>query len=451
MAARKSRPYEVEKALSQHPQVSEAGVFAVPHPRLGENVAAAVVLQSGATTTPSASRDFVRGRLTGSKIPQRIDLVTVLPKVIPADLRAELTAASAKKDRRIDPPEQPLQFQILEIWQRLLQRVDIGIHDDFFEAGGDSLLAAEMLLEVEAVIAHSIPQSALAQASTIRQIAKIAAQDNHTGEELVTKARDGTGRPFFFCHGDYSTRGFYAIRLASLLDTERPVYLIHPLRNVDENSDIDFEQLANRHLPHLLAMQPAGKFQIGGFCNGGLLAWEIARQLIRAGREVESVLLIETISLNCRPSFRAIRQVLRAVTIGPLAATTFRRVRRDGMRKIWNLARKSDSIKLRLKAAEETTLPFDDRDLPYFRAMSNYIPKKLDVGVTVIVCEQNAKATYFSPTAWKRVSRELNYQTVPGQHLMCITTYAAALAEVLSQCLSGLAPRPPLGKAPPTY
>jgi oxalate---CoA ligase len=446
----KISPYEVEKALLQHPQVSEAGVFAVPHPRLGENVAAAVVLVSGAATTPSELRDFVRGHLTGFKIPQRIDLVTALPKGPSGKIsRAELTAASTKKCRLIDPPEQPLEFQIVEIWQRLLHRVDIGIHDDFFEAGGDSLLAAEMLLEVEAAIAHAIPQSALAQASTIRQIAKIAAQDNRSCEELVTKAKDGTGRPFFFCHGDYSTRGFYAIRLASLLDTDRPVYLIHPLRDVNENSDIYFEQLANRYLPHLLTMQPAGKFQIGGFCNGGLLAWEIARQLIRAGREVESVFLVETISLNCRPSFRAIRQVLHAVTIGPLAATTFRRIRRDSMRKIWNVARKTDNIKSRLEAAGETSLPFDDRDLPYFRAMSNYIPKKLDVEVTAIVCEQNAKASYFSPIAWKRVSRGLNYQTVPGQHLTCITTYVAALAEVLNQYLTGLEPRPPLGKAPP--
>ena len=84
----------------------------------------------------------------------------------------------------------------MDIWRRLLQRSDIGIHDDFFEAGGDSLLATQMLLEVEAAVGGRVPQSALAEASTIRQLASIATA-GIDDEELVTIAKDGVGTPFF--------------------------------------------------------------------------------------------------------------------------------------------------------------------------------------------------------------------------------------------------------------
>ena len=83
------------------------------------------------------------------------------------------------------------------------------------------------------------------------------------------------------------TRGFYALKLAALLDSNQPVYLIQPLRDVDHSSDLVMEDMARLHLPRLLELQPQGKFRLGGYCNGGLLAWEIAHQLISAGREVE--------------------------------------------------------------------------------------------------------------------------------------------------------------------
>ena len=85
----------------------------------------------------------------------------------------------------------------MDIWQRLLQRSDIGIHDDFFEAGGDSLLATQMLLEVEVVVGGRVPQSALAEASTVRQLAT-SATNGFGPQESLLKAKEGAGTPFFF-------------------------------------------------------------------------------------------------------------------------------------------------------------------------------------------------------------------------------------------------------------
>ena len=154
----KISPVDVEQALLLHPCVREAAAFGVPHPRLGENVAAAVVLQPEATTTPFELRIFLRDRLAAFKIPQRIDIVTSLPKSRTGKvLRTQLAEARIKHQRQIDPPKTPLQIQILAIWQRLLERTDVGVHDDFFEAGGDSLLEIAMLAELELLTGRTIP------------------------------------------------------------------------------------------------------------------------------------------------------------------------------------------------------------------------------------------------------------------------------------------------------
>jgi acyl-CoA synthetase (AMP-forming)/AMP-acid ligase II len=79
-AGMKISPLEVEEALLNHPDVSEAAAFGVPHPTLGESIAAAVVLHPGATVTSADLRGFLRGHLALFKIPHRIVLLNQLPK-----------------------------------------------------------------------------------------------------------------------------------------------------------------------------------------------------------------------------------------------------------------------------------------------------------------------------------------------------------------------------------
>ena len=221
----------------------------VTHPRLGENVGAVVVLHPNAETTSTELRTFLRTHLAAVKIPPRIDIVNSIPKGATGKIfRAQLAEDAVNRSHRFDPPEHPLEFQITEIWQRLLKRPNIGIHDDFFEAGGNSLLATQMLLEVEAIVGRRLSQSALAEASTIHQLATIAVMEAGDNDELVTKAKDGGGAPFFFCHGDFATRGFYALKLAALLDPDLPVYLIHPVRDPDETSELIFEDMARPYV-----------------------------------------------------------------------------------------------------------------------------------------------------------------------------------------------------------
>ena len=442
----KISPYEVEKVLLQHPAVREAGVFGVPHPRLGENVAAVVVLHPNAATTSTELRTFLRAHLAAVKVPPRVDIVNSIPKSpIGKISRIRLAETTVNRDHRIDPPEHPLEFQITEIWQRLLQRADVGIHDDFFEAGGDSLFATQMLLEVEAIIGRRLSQSALTEVSTIHQLAAVAVQEAGDGDELVTKAKDGAGTPIFFCHGDFATRGFYALKLAALLD--QPVYLVHPVRDPDETVELVIEEMARPYVSRLLELHPRGNFRLGGYCNGGLLAWEIAHQLAQSGRQVDAIVLINGISLNSRRRFRIFHHVVHGTSM-PWTRTSESRLRREGMRVVWDWARRAGgsrigwiaqpflSVRNRLvrrnRATSPQGSPFAKYVASYYRAMANYIPPKLDCEVFAIICEQHANFFEWSAEPWTGLARDVHHAIVPGDHMTCITIHVEALAQALN-------------------
>jgi acyl-CoA synthetase (AMP-forming)/AMP-acid ligase II/thioesterase domain-containing protein/acyl carrier protein len=413
--------YEVDRALSLHPSIRDAAAFSVPHPRLGENVAAAVVLMPGAMTTPTEMKAFLTDHLAPFKIPHHVVVMPELPKgATGKTLRLQLSEAAAAQIRDIAPPEDPLHVQILEIWQRLLGRADIGIDEDFFEAGGDSLLAVQMVCEIEAITRQRIPPSALRSAYTVRELATAVVRGMPATPELVTLAKDGSGTPLLFYHGDYRTRGFYALKLADMLTGDQPVYLLHSHPNPDLNLTI--EEMAQAYLPHVLTAHPAGAFQIGGYCHGGLLAWEIAHQLERMGREVEGVALVDTISLNAWPVFRAIAKFLGFV--GSVAPKRIgEKLKADGMRTVWRTGK-------RLRAVWHTgKWHISGTSGSYSRAMSNYIPPKITTRVLCVICEESRTSAKFS-TPWTNLAPDVYCDYVEGIHASCITKHVGDIARL---------------------
>jgi thioesterase domain-containing protein len=307
----------------------------------------------------------------------------------------------------------------------------------------------QMLLEVEALLGYQISKSDVAEATTIHQLAAIPATGVRDGDdELVTKAKGGAGRPFFFCHGDFETHGFYAVKLAALLEPDQPVYLLHPLLDVTEKSELVIEDMARVYVSRLIALQPHGSFQLGGFCNGGLLAWEIAHQLVRAGREIELVVLVDSFSLNSRPLFRTLHRVLQGMASLTLPKDLQRILRREAMPAVWKWTRESEgsayqwivlavqSFNQRLaranSAARPSTSLFDWRNVLYFRAMANYIPPKLDCDLIAVACEHNANTFEWSTEPWTRLASTVRHIIVPGEHRTCITKHVEALAQSLN-------------------
>jgi acyl-CoA synthetase (AMP-forming)/AMP-acid ligase II len=173
----KIAPQEVDEVLLQHPAVAEAATFAVPHATLGEDVASAVVLRPDALAELNDIRRFAIGRIADFKIPRRLFIVGEIPKgptgkVQRVGLAAKLgLATSTVLPPGFAAPRTPLEEVLAKRWAEILQVEQIGIHDDFFGSGGDSLLVAYVLSHVYEIAQVQLEVSLFFEAPTVAEVA----------------------------------------------------------------------------------------------------------------------------------------------------------------------------------------------------------------------------------------------------------------------------------------
>src|SRR5262249_45044798 len=157
----------------EHPAVAEAATFAVPHHTLGEDVAAAVVLRPRAKVTPKDLRQFARARLAEFKIPREVLFVKEIPKgptgkIQRIGLAARLGLGSGTKGSpAYVAPATTLEKALAEVWAGILHLQKIGIHDDFFALGGDSLMATRVLIRLHEITQFEIEISSIFETPTI--------------------------------------------------------------------------------------------------------------------------------------------------------------------------------------------------------------------------------------------------------------------------------------------
>ena len=173
----KIAPQEVDEVLLGHPAVAEAATFAIPHATLGEDVASAIVLRSNAVATPKDIRQFATSRIADFKVPRQVFIVDEIPrgptgKVQRIGLPAKLGLATRRPHpRAFVAPRTPLEKVLARRWAEILQVAKIGIHDDFFASGGDSLLATEVLGHVYEITQVELEVSRFFQAPTVAEVA----------------------------------------------------------------------------------------------------------------------------------------------------------------------------------------------------------------------------------------------------------------------------------------
>jgi thioesterase domain-containing protein len=302
-----------------------------------------------------------------------------------------------------------------------------------------------MVLEVESIVRQPIPHSALRDVFTVRQFADAIRQIVPSRDETITCARAGSRLPFFFCHGDIGGRGMYALRLADLVDNHGPFYLLHPSTSLEKINSSTIEELASAYLPELLSIHPDGPFHLGGFCQGGLIAWELAHQLTKLGRKVSVLVLIDTISLNARPAPRLFAKALKSL---------LRHHQRDAladyvMGRLWNWLERLNRtdaglLKRALSRAQKRftgrvrndEIRVDELLKAYTNLMSNYIPPKLEVDIYCLVSEEARNQYRWARTPWTNMGLGFLTDDLLGDHLSCLTVHASRLASLLSQRLS---------------
>jgi len=167
----KISPTEIDRAIETMPGVREAGAFGVPHPTMGEDLVAAVVLDHGATIGVNEILAHVRDRLGPRQVPRHVYLVDALPRTDAGKLRRrELPAwvgldAGPQEPRPTEEPamatRSPLESALAGLWSAVLRRDRVTRDDNFFLLGGDSMSAVELVRQVAAVFGVALPLDAM--------------------------------------------------------------------------------------------------------------------------------------------------------------------------------------------------------------------------------------------------------------------------------------------------
>ena len=453
----KISPVEVDMALLRHPAVAEAAAFATPHPRLGEDVAAAVVLHPGVTVTPAELRHFLTHYIASFKIPRRIAILDHLPKgttgkVLRRQLAETLTATASndlKDAASAVPPTKPLtanlELELLTLWRQLLQNENIGLDDDLFESGADSLMATQVILEIERMVGHPVNPSILLEAPTIRTLVlNLGSQIQLPDDFVIHLHANGNRCPFLFFHGGLGV-AYYLGRLAPHLGADQPLLAIEPHGLQGETIPGTIEEMAADRVRLILQKQPSGPYRIGGFCNGALVAYEASRLLMAAGHKVEMLVLIDPPSVNAR----ALPQVLLSA-LNPLSscAATWAwcwMVRAEKLSVMswgqrWALlqterwAKKSDR---KVAGSIEPAAPgshavpellqtegSSDIVRRYASIMARYRPKPLDVPAIFYSADYDGRG-------WRRLLPDVEIIRLPGGHLQSVTDNVGDLANHL--------------------
>jgi len=294
-------PREIEEVLMAHPTVAEAIAFALPDERLGEDVGAAVVLRVGCDSSEFELRRFLATQLSAFKVPRKILIVSEIPKTAvgkPDRLRAADRLGLSKPDRRfpvveaIEPPRTELEALLAARWCRSLRVEAIGINQEYFALGGDSLALITMLSDFERLYGVQLDLVDILEGATIAKIAEQIESGSRGGSRrrLFSIKPAGSRSPLFLIGG-----GPLQKELAELLPRDQPVlscliddysYMPHPCR---------LEDIAAEHIRTIRAEQPIGPYCLGGWCKQGVVAYEAARQLVQQGEQVDLVVLFDAI------------------------------------------------------------------------------------------------------------------------------------------------------------
>jgi amino acid adenylation domain-containing protein len=453
---------EIEAVLSQHPAVSHAVVMAREDTPGEKRLVAYVELQKEQNTTVAELKNHVAAQVPAYMVPSAFLLLETLPLTPNGKINRQALPApelgSSPSSESYVAPRQPVEQQLVQIWEELLTARPIGIRDDFFELGGDSLLAVRLFDRIAQVCGKKLPLSTLFTGATIEHLAQAVVQEKKIDGRvpLVIVQEGGSQPPFFYLHGEWKGGGLYSRELARRQGPEQPFYLLEPYKFDGLTTLPTFEEMAAAHLEVMRQIQPEGPYFFSGYCNGALLAYEMARQMHAQGLEVGLVLLMD-------PDFparhgavrKAISNICNLLHIGPekqfegflCIQHIYRYLRFAHYRRTTDAAllqniesgksrsNKSFAFKLKALLPRVEVLRRDWSNI-YDWLVSNYMPDMYPGKLTFFWTSEEPKRS----EGWQKVMEakkgEVEVYMNPGNHISGRTEYLPVLAERLRHCLT---------------
>jgi len=295
---------EIEAVLAQHVAIAQSVVVAREDEPNQKRLVAYVTSKTESVPTTSELREFLLTKLPDYMIPSVFVNLPALPltpngkidrRALPAP---ELGTAKAAAD--YVAPQNLVEELLTEIWEEVLDVDRAGVTDNFFELGGHSLLAVRLFVEIERSFHRSLPLASIFKAPTIKQLAALlgeAEQIDDAGCLIALQEEVSQSGTPLFCVSGYEGHTFNFRQLARHLGHEQPVYGLHYPGLEGRRQPLDtVEEIAAEFIAHVQRVRPHGPYHLCGLCFGGLVVYEMARQLTQQGHDVASVILLDTIA-----------------------------------------------------------------------------------------------------------------------------------------------------------
>jgi amino acid adenylation domain-containing protein len=407
-----------------------------------------VKLGEDASLTSARVRQALQAKLPAYMIPIDILFVHAFPLTVSGKIdekalvagRFHLASSTAASPVRANEYSLRgiVREQVRMIWEHLLGHAGIGDYDDFFDIGGDSLLAARLMHRLEETFGHRIALADFFESMTIASLAALVARDAVPHErEAVTFNQSGTKPPLVYLHGDFAG-GSYSWSLATMLGADQPMTVIPPHGLPGRPPATSVEEMARDVAEIVERFHPNGPLRIGGYSAAGLVAYETARLLRARGRELLDVVVIGTTAEQ-----QIFRHLGRAAAALPMPGRLRQRVLARGMA-------------LMLRAIRVMQMPAGDRvrklirafgaaglaDAPaaneievgrdyaaYASAHDAYIPGHYDGDLTVLWPASEALVDGDLERDWRAVAPRTRVATVPGTHHGCVSRHLDDIAD----------------------
>jgi amino acid adenylation domain-containing protein len=306
---------EIETTLLQYPGIKESIVVVSKTEAITANsspqtsLVAYCVLKSNFSITSRRLRGFLCSKLPAHAIPAAFVFLDILPLTPNGKIDRQALAASSVSQietaKDFLPPQDRLEWQLSQIWSRILSVKPIGRDDNFFELGGNSLLALRLFEQIQSTFGKNLPLATLFQAPTIAQLANLMLERGWSASwsSLVSIQPHGDHSPLFCIHALGGNVLAYRL-LAAALGTERPIYGLQA-RGLDGKQTplTSVEEMATNYLEEIKLVQPQGPYFLAGHSFGGFVAWEMAQQLTRQGETVAVLALFDTYGPNYQTQY----------------------------------------------------------------------------------------------------------------------------------------------------
>lgn len=429
---------EVEQALRRFPQIHDAAVIPVVTSSNSVRLVAFAAIGSDGAPNRRKLHTFLKGILPEFMMPSALIFTAELPLLPEGKVdRPTLIKRAAMNFEAMEfvEPRNEVEQTMVEIWQRNLGVTRIGIHDNLFlDLGGNSLAVVGILTEVHEIFQRELPFNVLYEANTVARFCERLIESGRQLPEslyLLPVRETSKGRPIFFVpggDGDVLAMGVYS-KLSDYVP-DRPFLGLRAKRAITRLLQPTVEDLASKLIAEIKTIQPEGPYDLAGGCIGGIVAFEMARQLAAGGDEVRRVVLLDTDFPTARLHECAlIREKWSRIRLHLTRSLSFKHgiPRRLG-RLIFKLISSLLPYKKRATAAM-------NQDIKLTIMTMSYLPKPYSGKLHLILSQQYENRGLRAAWGTKVPAQVIETTVVPGDHDSYIRDHISTAGMAFQQAL----------------